>query len=96
MSGRVVPDGKAFAVDGVPWRLRGVTYGSFVPRLDGEPFPERTQVKKDFLRMADRGLNTVRTYELPPPDVFDVAEEYGLRMLGVCIITTGGWNHARS
>ncbi len=81
MSGRVVPDGKAFALDGVPWRLRGVTYGSFVPRLDGEPFPERTQVKKDFLRMADCGLNTVRTYELPPPDVFDVAEEYGLRML---------------
>lgn len=81
MSGRVVSDGKAFALDGVLWRLRGVTYGSFVPRLDGEPFPERTQVKKDFLRMADCGLNTVRTYELPPPDVFDIAEDYGLRML---------------
>ena len=74
MSQRVVADGKHLALDGRPFRIRGVTYGSFVRRLDGEPFPERSTVKADFHAMADAGLNTVRVYELPPPDVVDAAE----------------------
>ena len=31
--------------------------------------------------MADAGLNTVRTYTLPPPELIDVAGELGLRVL---------------
>ena len=74
-------DGKHLWVEGRPWRARGVTYGSFRARLDNELFPDTLQVKKDFASISDLGLNTVRTYSLPPDDVLDLAEEYGLKLL---------------
>lgn len=80
-AGRVVTDGRHLSADGQPFRIKGVTYGSFLHRFDGEPFPERTQVKLDFRAMADLGLNVVRTYACPPPDVLDLAEECDLKML---------------
>ena len=52
-----------------------------MPRVDGEPFPETHRVKEDFRLIAERGLNTVRVYELPPVDVLDAADEYGLHLL---------------
>ena len=81
MPGRVVTDGKHLSLDGAPFKIRGVTYGSFVPRIDGDPFPDRTQVKKDFADMESAGINVVRTYTLPPLDVLELAEEMGLRLL---------------
>ena len=79
--GVVRPDGKHLWEEGRPWRVRGVTYGSFRGRLDDELFPETLQVKKDFAAISDLGLNTVRTYSLPPDDVLDLAEEFGLKLL---------------
>jgi glycosyltransferase involved in cell wall biosynthesis len=81
MTQRVRIDGKYLALAGEPFRVRGVTYGSFVPGLDGRPFPERVRVKHDFAAMTEAGINTVRTYDLPPSDVLDLAEEHGLRVL---------------
>jgi glycosyltransferase involved in cell wall biosynthesis len=81
MTPRVVTDGKHLALEGTPFRIHGVTYGSFLPRVDGERFPTRPQVKHDFQMMAESGLNTVRTYELPPVDVLEAAEDFGLRIL---------------
>jgi O-antigen biosynthesis protein len=81
MKARVQTDGKHLSLDGAPFKVRGVTYGSFVPRIDGEPFPDRTQVKKDFADMESAGINVVRTYTLPPPDVLELAEEMGLRLI---------------
>jgi len=79
---RVVADGKFLSVDRRPFRIRGATYGTFAPRLlDGEPFPEPSTVAEDFAAMAAAGLNTVRTYTLPPADVLDAAAEAGLRMI---------------
>ena len=78
---RVVTDGAHLALAGTPFRVRGATYGSFLPRLDGEPFPEPTRIKQDLVDMADAGLNTVRTYTLPPPELLDAAGELGLRVL---------------
>jgi O-antigen biosynthesis protein len=63
------------------FRVRGVTYGSFRPRADGEHFPASDVVGRDFGLIADAGLNTVRTYSLPPPDVLDLAAENGLYVL---------------
>lgn len=80
-TGRVRVDGKHLQVAGQPFRVRGVTYGTFVPRMDGEPFPEPTQIKKDLLDIASAGFNVVRTYTLPPPELFESAEELGLRLL---------------
>src|SRR5687767_15931897 len=78
---RVTAEGKHLSLAGAPYRVRGVTYGSFAPRLDGELFPEPDQVKRDFSAMEAVGLNTVRTYSLPPADVLDTAEEMGLRLI---------------
>lgn len=78
---RVAIDGKHLLLQGRPFRIRGTTYGSFTPRLDGEPFPERWQIKADFTAMVEAGLNTVRTYTVPPLDVLEVAEDAGLRLL---------------
>lgn len=78
---RVVADGKHLSLDARPFRVRGATYGSFVPRLDGLPFPEPTQIKFDLFAIAAAGLNTVRTYTLPPPELVDVAEDLGLHLL---------------
>ena len=63
------------------FRVRGVTYGSFRSRLDGLSFPEHTQIKRDFVAIAEAGLNTVRTYSIPPPELLDIAAELGLRVI---------------
>jgi glycosyltransferase involved in cell wall biosynthesis len=78
---RVVSDGKHLSLGGRPFRIRGVTYGSFAVRSDGEPFPSPDRVRSDFAMMAAAGLNTVRTYSAPPADVLELAEEAGLRLL---------------
>jgi glycosyltransferase involved in cell wall biosynthesis len=81
MTERVVVDGKHLMLAGSPYHVRGVTYGSFLPRLDGELFPERARAKEDFRKMAEAGLNTVRMYSLPPVDVLDLVGEYDLRVI---------------
>ncbi len=81
MTSRVVTAGKHLALDGAPFKVRGVTYGSFAPRLDGSLFPERFQIKEDLAAMSRLGLNTVRTYTLPPTDLLELAEENGLRVI---------------
>jgi glycosyltransferase involved in cell wall biosynthesis len=81
MHERVRVDGKHLVRAGRPFKVRGVTYGSFLPRLDGALYPERSRVKEDFRKIADAGLNTVRVYSLPPLDVLEIAEEYGLGMI---------------
>jgi glycosyltransferase involved in cell wall biosynthesis len=64
-----------------PFRARGVTYGSFAPRRDGRSFPEAAEIERDFSLIAARGLNTVRTYGLPPPETLAIARDRGLRLI---------------
>jgi GT2 family glycosyltransferase len=73
--------GKFLHVGGEPFLVRGVTYGSFSPRSDGHEFPDPLAVRRDFLLMSEAGVNTVRTYTVPPPDVLDAAAELGLRVM---------------
>lgn len=80
-AGRVVVDGKQFAVGTDRFRFRGVTYGTFRPRADGHPFPERQQVNRDFATIAAAGFTVVRTYTAPPSDVVELAGAWGLRLL---------------
>jgi GT2 family glycosyltransferase/exo-beta-1,3-glucanase (GH17 family) len=78
----MIPDGKFLSLEAVPFRLRGVTYGTFAPRAsDGEPYPKPPRVEEDFASIAAAGLNTVRVYTLPPEDVLDGAAEAGLRLI---------------
>lgn len=81
MTSSVVADGKHLLVAGEPFRVRGVTYGSFAPRLDGELFPDTYDIKKDLFAMEAAGINTLRTYSLPPAELLDTAAELGLKLL---------------
>lgn len=78
---RVAVDGRHLSVGGAPFRIRGVTYGSFRARADGFLFPRSQRVEADFAAIAAAGLNVVRVYTAPPSDVFELAEIAGLRLL---------------
>jgi GT2 family glycosyltransferase len=74
-SERVKVDGKLFARNGHPFRIQGVTYGPFRPSPEGEPFPPVDQLLDDFARMQGIGINSIRTYHVPPEWLLDVADE---------------------
>src|SRR5919112_608627 len=78
---RVLTDGRHLSLGGRPYRIRGATYGTFRPRPDGQLFPEADRIAEDVAAMAAAGLNTVRTYTVPPNELLDAAAEKGLRVL---------------
>lgn len=78
---RVRTDGRFLCDARGTLTVKGVTYGSFASRADGAPFPARPLLAADLAAMARAGLNTVRTYSTPPPDLLDLAGEHGLRVL---------------
>src|SRR5436309_5885335 len=60
--------------------VRGVTYGTFRPGEDGSEY-YKTVVERDVQRIAQNGLNAIRTYDLPPHWLLDTASLHGLRVL---------------
>ncbi|MGH3089713.1 MAG: glycosyltransferase [Rubrobacteraceae bacterium] len=73
-------DGKFLSFDGKRFPVRGVTYGTFAEGEFGL-FPERERIRRDFAAMAEAGVNTVRVYTVPEPEVLDFAEEASLKLL---------------
>ncbi|HET9832224.1 MAG TPA: hypothetical protein VFP91_10960, partial [Vicinamibacterales bacterium] len=61
--------------------MKGVTYGTFAPDAEGYQFPSKERVAQDFRLMAELGINTVRTYTPPRPDLLDEAGQHGLRVM---------------
>jgi GT2 family glycosyltransferase len=61
--------------------VRGVTYGTFRGSLEGDDFPDPSTVERDFATMAASGINSVRTYKVPPRWLLDVAERHGLLVM---------------
>jgi GT2 family glycosyltransferase len=61
--------------------VRGVTYGTFRTDAAGDEYPPPATVARDLKLMAATGINTVRTYTLPPRWFLDAAAEYGLLVL---------------
>ncbi|HEX7059679.1 MAG TPA: glycosyltransferase [Solirubrobacterales bacterium] len=61
--------------------LRGVTYGTFRPNGNGSDYPDPARVEADFRQMADNGINSVRTYSVPPRYLLEAAARHGLRVL---------------
>src|SRR4051794_33568441 len=60
--------------------LKGVTYGTFAAGPDGD-YPPPPRVDADFAAMAAFGINTVRTYTVPPRWLLDAAERHGLLVM---------------
>ena len=73
--------GKFFFLGDEKIFLKGVSYGPFSPATHGAPFPERAIVEKDFALIAELGANCLRTYNVPPDWLLDLAATYGLRIL---------------
>jgi glycosyltransferase involved in cell wall biosynthesis len=65
----------------VPFSFRGVTYGTFRPDANGDPYPARLTVLKDFAKIRENGFTVVRTYAEPPDHVLEAAAENGLQLL---------------
>jgi GT2 family glycosyltransferase len=61
--------------------LRGVTYGTFRPDAAGDEYGDPVRVESDFAAMAAAGLNSLRTYTVPPPWLLDAAERHGLLVM---------------
>jgi GT2 family glycosyltransferase len=60
--------------------VRGVTYGTFRPRPDGEEY-DPAATASDFAAMAVQGINAVRVYTVPPRWLLDLALRHGLRVM---------------
>ncbi len=64
--------------------IRGVTYGPFHPDSQGCEYRDPDMVERDFSQMAANGINSVRTYTLPPVWLLDIAKRHGiLVMVGI-------------
>jgi glycosyltransferase involved in cell wall biosynthesis len=74
-------EGKFLVVDNEKFYVRGVTYGTFQPDKDGFNFPAPSVVEKDFALMSSFGINSVRTYTVPPLYLLDYAGKYNLKVL---------------
>jgi O-antigen biosynthesis protein len=61
--------------------IRGVTYGTFRPDTHGQEFHDRAGVERDFTQMTQHGVNTLRTYTVPPRWMLDAAQRHGLRVM---------------
>jgi hypothetical protein len=78
---RLRVDGKFLSRDGRRFWIKGVTYGTFAPDVDGFHFPKREAVERDFFLMALRGFNAVRVYTVPPRWLLDCAQQQGLSVM---------------
>ncbi|MBV9491325.1 MAG: glycosyltransferase [Verrucomicrobia bacterium] len=73
--------GKFLFAGGAKFYVKGVTYGAFMPREDGEYHAPDT-IENDFARMAANGINTVRIpHTVPPRSLLDAAHRHGLRVM---------------
>ena len=61
--------------------VRGVTYGPFCPGQDGTEYPNPARVAEDFEAMVAAGINTIRTYSVPPTWFLDAAQRANLRVM---------------
>lgn len=79
--GRVRVEGKFLRAGPEKFYVRGVTYGPFRPDEEGCEYHTPQQVEHDFALMAEAGINTVRTYTVPPRWLLDIASRYRLRLM---------------
>ena len=73
--------GKFLYVGGKKLYVRGVTYGTFPPDRNGVMYPSPDAVARDFDEMSATGINSVRTYTVPPEWLLDLAYDAGLHVM---------------
>jgi hypothetical protein len=74
---------RQFLVDGQPYLIRGIHYGPWRPGTGPNkqyPYPDVKGIARDFEAIRRANANTVLIYDAPP-DVMDLAEQYGLKVV---------------
>ena len=61
--------------------VKGVSYGTFAPDMDGQHFPPPARIAEDFALMRRAGVNTIRTYTVPDQRFLDLAQQHRLRIM---------------
>jgi GT2 family glycosyltransferase len=61
--------------------IRGVSYGPFQSDAMGSPFPSAERINQDLALMRQAGINTLRTYNVPPQRLLDLAQQWNIRVL---------------
>ncbi|MDP9346671.1 MAG: glycosyltransferase [Actinomycetota bacterium] len=61
--------------------VKGATYGTFRADERGCDYPKPAVIDADFAAMAENGVNSVRTYTVPPLRLLDAAERHGLMVM---------------
>jgi O-antigen biosynthesis protein len=61
--------------------VRGVSYGPFQSDAMGSPFPSAERINQDLALMRQAGINTLRTYNVPPQRLLDLALQWNIRVL---------------
>jgi GT2 family glycosyltransferase len=78
---RPTVSGKFLCVGDEKLYVRGATYGTFQPDRNGVMYPSPDTVARDFDEMSANGLNSVRTYTVPPQWMLDLAHDAGLHVM---------------
>ncbi len=73
--------GKFLWIGSEKFWLKGVTYGTFRPREEDIDYPQHDVVARDFAAMRAAGINSLRTYTVPPRWLLDEAQQHGLRVM---------------
>jgi O-antigen biosynthesis protein len=80
-SDRPVVAGKFIETGHQKLYIKGVTYGTFAPDISGEQFSVLEVVAEDFKKMAESGINTVRTYTVPSVEILNLARQNDLYVM---------------
>ncbi|MGL6266463.1 MAG: glycoside hydrolase family 2 TIM barrel-domain containing protein, partial [Chitinophagaceae bacterium] len=73
--------GKFIVVNNDKFIIKGVTYGTFRPDENGIQYPGSDIIEKDFSLMNLHGINTVRTYTVPPVHLLNIALQKGIKVM---------------
>src|SRR3989442_478622 len=73
--------GKFIFIGGEKFYIKGVAYGTFRPDAKGEEFHDREITEQDLALISACGMNTVRTYTVPPVWFLDAASRHHLRVM---------------
>ena len=73
--------GKFIFIGEEKFYIKGVTYGTFKPNSQAKMYPDPVTVAQDFAQMVANGINSLRTYTVPPIWVLDLAAEHNLKVM---------------
>jgi cellulose synthase/poly-beta-1,6-N-acetylglucosamine synthase-like glycosyltransferase len=81
LNDRVYIKGKFLYCNNQKLYIKGVTYGTFAPQIDGFQYPNQAVIEKDFNLMVQNGITCVRTYTVPPEYLLDIASKNNLKVM---------------